>query len=256
MVGFADMINPERDGDFPLFHGAQCHPDGSATFRLWAPAHPQIQLQLGEVLAVPLDAIGGGWHEVSVPGVGAGTRYGFVLPDGTVVPDPASYYQPGRLAEMSEVIDTRSYKWSHEERTGRPWHTAVIYEMHVGTFTEEGTFAGVIERLDNLVSLGVTAVELMPIGAFPGRRNWGYDVAFPYACANAYGRPDDFKQLIDEAHQRGLMILLDVVYNHFGPEGNFLSLYAREGRQIWREGRRADEGVLGPWTIEWNILDA
>jgi malto-oligosyltrehalose trehalohydrolase len=225
-MDFSDMIKPDVDDHFPRSHGAQCNSDGSATFRLWAPAHEQVQLKLGEVLAVPLEAVGGGWHQVSVPGVSAGTRYGFALPDGTVVPDPASHYQPGRLDEMSELIDPRSYEWSHEDWTGRPWHTAVVYEVHVGTFTEQGNFAGVIERLDALVSLGVTAIELMPIGAFPGRRNWGYDVAFPYACANAYGRPDDLKRLIDAAHQRGLMVLLDVVYNHFGPEGNFLSLYA------------------------------
>jgi 1,4-alpha-glucan branching enzyme len=104
--------------------------------------------------------------------------------------------------------------------------TAVLYELHVGTFSPEGTFRDVVSKLDHLVSLGVTAIEIMPIGAFPGRRNWGCDVIFPYACQYTYGSPDDLKHLVDEAHARGLMVLLDVVYNHFGPEGNLLALYA------------------------------
>ena len=242
------MINPHSE-QLPRSHGAQLHTDGSATFRLWAPAHSHIRLQLDDAAhALPLRAVGGGWHEVSVPGMRAGSQYGFVLPDGAVVPDPASHYQPGRLEEKSQLIDPRSYAWRHPDWAGRPWHTAVVYEIHVGTFTTLGTFAGVIERLDELVTLGITAIQLMPVGAFPGRRNWGYDVAFPYACANAYGTPDDLKRLIDEAHGRGLMVILDVVYNHFGPEGNFLSLYApqfftQRHQTPWGAGINFDGGA-------------
>jgi malto-oligosyltrehalose trehalohydrolase len=167
-----------------------------------------------------------GWHEIRVPGLRAGARYAFVLPDGTRVPDPASHFQPDGVSGVSELIDPRAYRWRDDEWRGKPWITAVIYELHVGTFTAEGTFLGIVDRLDYLVALGVTAIELMPIAAFPGQRNWGYDGAFPYACSAAYGCPNDLKRLVDEAHGRGLMLFLDVIYNHFGPEGNYLSLYA------------------------------
>jgi len=167
-----------------------------------------------------------GWHELALPELGAGARYQFLLRDGTRVPDPASRFQPDDVLGPSEVIAYNTYEWRDRGWLGRPWHTAVLYELHVGTFTPEGTFLGVIGKLDYLVELGVTALQIMPIADFPGRRNWGYDGVFPYACESSYGRPEDLKRLVDEAHARGLMVLLDVVYNHFGPEGNFLSQYA------------------------------
>ncbi|MDB6103801.1 MAG: putative fused trehalose maltokinase and malto-oligosyltrehalose trehalohydrolase, partial [Gammaproteobacteria bacterium] len=195
------MLNTTWRADPVPEHGSKLHPDGTATFRLWAPAHTQIQLQLeGPYHRLLMRPIGDGWHQVSVRGLCAGTRYAFVLPDGMVVPDPASHYQRDGVDGMSELIDPRAYRWRDWDWSGKPWQTAVIYELHVGTFTPQGTFIGVVERLDHLVSLGVTAIELMPIGAFPGRRNWGYDVAFPYACHAAYGHPDDFKRMVDEAH--------------------------------------------------------
>jgi malto-oligosyltrehalose trehalohydrolase len=126
------------------------------------------------------------------------------------------------------VCDPELFVWQDQDWHGRPWEEAVIYELHVGTFSPTGTFAGVMERLDYLVDLGVTAIELMPIAQFPGRRNWGYDGALLFAPANVYGRPDDLKKLVQAAHQRGLMVFLDVVYNHFGPEGNYLHVYAKE----------------------------
>jgi malto-oligosyltrehalose trehalohydrolase len=173
-----------------------------------------------------MNAVSGGWHSVTFQRPGSRTRYMFVLPDGTRVPDPASHFQPDGVRGMSELIDSETYAWRDQTWSGRPWHTAVLYELHVGTFSPEGTFGGCVSKLDHLVSLGVTAIEIMPVGAFPGRRNWGYDVIFPYASHYTYGTPDDLKHLIDEAHARGLMVLLDVVYNHFGPEGNLLALYA------------------------------
>jgi maltooligosyltrehalose trehalohydrolase len=256
------MINPNTDGELRRSHGAQLHSDGSVTFRLWAPAHERIQLQLaGAPTPVPMEPVGSGWHETWIAAVVAGARYGFILPDGKVVPDPASHFQPGTLEEMSELIDPRAYQWTQGDWTGKPWHTAVLYEIHVGTFTALGTFAAVAERLDEIVALGITAIELMPIGAFPGRRNWGYDVAFPYACANAYGRPDDLKRLVDAAHQRGLMVLLDVVYNHFGPEGNFLSLYApqfftQRHQTPWGAGINFDGGADSEPVREFFIGNA
>jgi malto-oligosyltrehalose trehalohydrolase len=126
----------------------------------------------------------------------------------------------------SEIVDPRAYKWRDAGWRGRPWEEAIIYEMHVGTFTEEGTFSAAINKLDHLVDLGVTAVELMPIAAFAGGRNWGYDGAMLFAPDCTYGRPEDLKALVDAAHERGLMIFLDVVYNHYGPKGNYMAIYA------------------------------
>ena len=196
-----------------------------ARFRLWAPAQPALGLVLEGHAPHPMQPTADGWYE-SVVNAQAGAHYQFALSDGTLVPDPASRYQPRDVEGPSELIDSRAYRWSSRGWRGRPWDDAVLYELHVGTFSEAGTFAGVIDKLDHLVALGITAIQLMPIADFAGRRNWGYDGVLPYACASSYGRPDDLKRLVDEAHARGLMVLLDVVYNHFGPEGNYLSTYA------------------------------
>lgn len=207
--------------------GAHLQEDG-VRFRLWAPDHDQITLCLeGEETPLPMTAQADGWHELVTDRAGAGSRYRFQLPDGMRVPDPASRFQPDDVHGPSEVIDPATYPWQCADWRGRPWEEAVLYELHVGTFTPEGTFCAAIERLDHLVSLGVTAIEIMPVADFPGSRNWGYDGVLPFAPDSAYGRPEDFKALIDAAHARGLMVLLDVVYNHFGPEGNYLPLYAR-----------------------------
>jgi malto-oligosyltrehalose trehalohydrolase len=156
----------------------------------------------------------------------AGSFYQFVLPDGRHVPDPASRFQPMDVHGPSEIIDPAGYEWGDADWRGRPWEECVIYEIHVGAFTAEGTFRAVIERLDDLRDLGVTAIELMPIADFPGRWNWGYDGVLPFAPDSAYGRPEDLKSLVDAAHRRGIAVLLDVVYNHFGPEGHYLPAYA------------------------------
>ena len=167
-----------------------------------------------------------GWHELATAGAAAGTRYRFDVGAGRLVPDPASRYQPQDVHGPSEVIDPLGYRWQDRGWRGRPWEEAVIYELHVGAFTPEGTFRAAVGRLDELARLGVTAIELMPVADFPGVRNWGYDGVLPFAPDGCYGRPEDLKALIDAAHARGLMVLLDVVYNHFGPEGNYLHLYA------------------------------
>ncbi|HEX4615198.1 MAG TPA: malto-oligosyltrehalose trehalohydrolase, partial [Stellaceae bacterium] len=201
--------------------GAESQVDGRVRFRLWAPPHREVQIELdGETVA--MQPIGEGWHELVTERAHAGTRYRFVLPDGLRVPDPASRYQPEDVHGPSEVIDPAAYVWCDAGWSGRPWEEAVVYELHIGAFTPEGTFRAAVDKLDHLVALGVTAIELMPIGDFPGGRNWGYDGVLPYAPDSSYGRPEDLKALVDAAHARGLMVLLDVVYNHFGPEGAYI----------------------------------
>jgi maltooligosyltrehalose trehalohydrolase len=199
--------------------GAELAPQG-VTFRLWAPAARCVELMLDR--AHPMRALPDGWYESSIAGLCAGALYKYRIDGEIEVPDPASHFQPRDVNGPSEVIDHASFAWRTLQWQGRPWSDAVILELHVGTFTPSGTFRSAIERLDALVETGFTAIELMPIADFAGRRNWGYDGVLLYAPDSAYGRPDDLRALIDAAHARGLMVLLDVVYNHFGPEGNYL----------------------------------
>ena len=207
--------------------GAEVLPDGTVRFRVWAPSHGQINLELDERSEpMAMRHSEDGWHELITDRARPGTRYGFVLPDGLRVPDPASRHQPKDVHGQSEVIDPTAYTWSDTDWRGRPWEEAVIYELHVGAFTPEGTFQAIIGKLDHLVSLGVTAIELMPIADFPGKRNWGYDGVLPYAPDGEYGRPEHLKALVDAAHARRIMVLLDVVYNHFGPEGAYIHAIA------------------------------
>ncbi len=200
-------------------------PGGQVQFRFWAPAHGKIGLAIEGEPVQAMRPVAEGWHELTRPAA-AGTLYRFVLPDGTRVPDPASRFQPQDVDGPSEIIDPSAYQWHDAAWRGRPWNETVLYELHIGTFTPEGTFRAAISRLDYLRETGVTAVEIMPIADFPGQRNWGYDGALPYAPDSAYGRPQDLKAFVDAAHLRGLMVFLDVVYNHFGPDGNFLPSYA------------------------------
>ena len=212
-----------RRHDMPF--GTRILDGGGVEFRLWAPAAAQVGLELDRAAALPMQAAGDGWHALTVPQARAGTRYAFRV--GTLaVPDPAARSNPDDVHAASAVVDPHAYRWQDRDWRGRPWHEAVIYELHVGTFTPAGTFAAAIERLDDLVALGMTAIELMPVAEFPGRRNWGYDGVLLYAPDASYGTPDDLKRLVDAAHARGLMVLLDVVYNHFGPDGNYLHAYA------------------------------
>ena len=206
----------------PAF-GPRLEPGGGATFRLWAPAAKRVDLVDARVR--PLAATADGWFEIFIGEAGPGFRYKFRIDDELDVPDPASQFQPEDVAGPSEVV-AHDYTWTCTGWRGRPWSDVVFMELHVGAFTPSGTFRGVIERLDHLVETGVTAIELMPVAEFAGRRNWGYDGVLLYAPDSAYGRPDDLKALIDAAHARGLMVFLDVVYNHFGPEGNYLGRYA------------------------------
>ncbi|MFP5348466.1 MAG: malto-oligosyltrehalose trehalohydrolase [Gammaproteobacteria bacterium] len=207
--------------------GAELTADG-CRFRLWAPSAERVELVLGTGAAArrsPMIAQANGWYAAFAPAT-AGTRYGFRIDDQLNVPDPASRFQPDDVHASSEIVDPAAFDWRDEGWRGRAWEEAVIYELHVGSFTRRGDYSGVRERLDHLVDLGITAIELMPLADFPGRRNWGYDGVLPYAPDSRYGRPEDLKELVQAAHARGLMVLLDVVYNHFGPDGNYLSRYA------------------------------
>ncbi|HKA44695.1 MAG TPA: malto-oligosyltrehalose trehalohydrolase [Burkholderiales bacterium] len=199
------------------------------TFRLWAPAASTIELCLeardGEHM-LPMAAQTDGWFELEHNGAAPPVRYRYRIDGKLRVPDPASRYNPLDVHGASEVVDPLAFEWTDADWRGRPWSEAVIYELHVGTFTDEGTFRGVESRLDYLAELGVTAVELMPVADFPGRYGWGYDGVLAFAPEAAYGPPEDLKRLVQAAHGRGLMVLLDVVYNHFGPEGNYLHTYA------------------------------
>jgi maltooligosyltrehalose trehalohydrolase len=197
--------------------GPLIHADGT-TFRLWAPAARKVELLLDRTIEMPAHD---GWFELRMPGARPGTRYAFKIDDELDIPDPASHFQPDDVHGKSELID-HAYTWQCTDWKGRPWAEAVTTELHVGTFTPEGTFRAAIDKLDHLAATGITAIELMPLSDFPGRWNWGYDGVLPFAPDAAYGRPKELKALIDAAHARGLMVFLDVVYNHFGPEGNYL----------------------------------
>jgi len=203
--------------------GAWLTADGTL-FRLWAPAAKRVDLLLEK--PQPLRRGEDGWFCADLAGVKAGARYKFRIDDEIDVPDPASAFQPDDVSGPSEVIDQASYRWRATDWRGRPWQETVAIETHVGTFTPEGTYRAMVGKLDHLVTTGITALELMPLADFAGQRNWGYDGVLWYAPDSVYGRPDDLKALIDEAHLRGLMVFLDVVYNHFGPEGNYLGRYA------------------------------
>jgi malto-oligosyltrehalose trehalohydrolase len=210
--------------------GARVH-NGGATFNIWAPSAESLKLCLyqhggnGEKI-VEMQRAEDSWWTSTVDGVTAGQQYHYIVGD-LRVPDPAARYQAADVHGPSVVVDPEQFKWTDANWRGRHWEEAVLYELHVGTFTKAGTFRAVMEKLDYLKGLGVTAIELMPISDFPGSRNWGYDGVLHFAPANSYGTPDDLKALVDACHQRDLMIFLDVVYNHFGPEGNYLYVHSK-----------------------------
>jgi len=216
--------------------GAEPQSSGATRFRLWAPSCSSVELVVGTTAGGTarhrLERRAEGWHELTLAGLGAGSRYFFEVTGERfgplAVPDPASRSNPEGVHAASAVVDPRSHRWHSVAWHGRPWNEAVLYELHVGTFTPEGTFAALESRLPYLAALGITALQLMPLAACSGSRNWGYDGVLHYAPASAYGTPEQLKSLIDAAHACGLMVLLDVVYNHFGPDGNYLHVYCPE----------------------------
>jgi len=209
--------------------GAQLRADGSTRFRLWAPTAQRVELWLerrGERALIETPEIGAGWREVDVTGAQVGELYRYRIDGELFVPDPASRFNPQDVGGPSMVVDPKAFEWTDDDWRGRPWHEAILYELHVGTFTPEGTYEAAQAKLDHLVELGVSAIELMPIADFPGQHNWGYDGVLPFAPEARYGTPEALKSFICAAHARNLMVLLDVVYNHFGPQGNYLHRYA------------------------------
>jgi maltooligosyltrehalose trehalohydrolase len=208
--------------------GAQVLGDGGVRFRLWAPAANEVRLLLvdGRERRLPMQLQPFGWYEIVEPSCSAGSRYLYEIDRELRVPDPASRFQPDGPGGPSQVVDPSSFVWPDRAPEVRPVAEMVFYELHVGAFTREGTYAAAAERFDHLVELGITAIELMPLAETPGERNWGYDGVMQYAPAHRYGTPDDLKSFIVAARARGLAVFLDVVYNHFGPEGNYLHRYA------------------------------
>jgi maltooligosyltrehalose trehalohydrolase len=218
-------------------------------FRLWAPAAKDVFLVLDENgQMLPMQTLNDGWRQLQVPTAGPGTLYAYHVIDASgdclQVPDPASRFQPRDVHGPSQVIDPRQFQWQDADWRGRPWEETVLYELHVGTFSPERSFRGVQNRLGYLQDLGITAIELMPVSDFPGTRNWGYDGVLPFAPDSRYGSPDDLKSLVQAAHAQGIQVFMDVVYNHFGPEGNYLHAYATSF---------FNEGEATPWGAAINF---
>lgn len=236
--------------------GPELLAEGGVRFRLYAPAAETVRLALDEHQPDPPPLIDmqrndEGWHEAVVSSAAPGTRYRFVLPDDSRVPDTGSRFQPFGVHGPSEIVDPRAFRWTDKEWRGRPWEETVLYELHIGTFTREGTFAAATEKLDHLKAVGVTGIELMCINAFAGQRSWGYDGVLFFAPDATYGRPVDLKAFIDAAHARGIIVIFDVVYNHFGPEGNYIpkywpGIFSKQHKTAWGPGLNFD----GPGNAE------
>lgn len=233
--------------------GATLGPEGTK-YRLWAPKAHQVRVEIESATGrrtLNLDSEGGGYFSgIDVSGA-AGDSYGFSIGGDAVFPDPAARAQRDSVHGKSLVVDPRGFPWTDQNWRRPPFRDLVIYELHIGAFTPQGTFRSAIERLSYLRELGVTAIEIMPIADFPGGRNWGYDGVLIYAPAQAYGTPDDLRALVDAAHREGLAVLLDVVYNHFGPDGNYLGAYGSEyfckrHHTPWGDGFNFDDKGNGP----------
>ncbi|MDJ0626234.1 MAG: malto-oligosyltrehalose trehalohydrolase [Candidatus Caenarcaniphilales bacterium] len=201
--------------------------DEGVFYRLWAPSIQDVKVTINKQTPLQLNKSNDGWHQLLVKDSKAGDKYKFIIDNDLSVPDPASRQQDKDIHDES-LVPVNSFDWQDLAWEGKDWEEAIIYELHVGTFTPKGDFLSIIDKLDHFVELGITAIQLMPIADFPGKRNWGYDGVLLYAPDTSYGTPDDLRQLIQSAHKKGLMVFLDVVYNHFGPDGNYLWCYAQE----------------------------
>lgn len=241
---------------FPTTWGANVGPHGHAKFRLWAPAQSRVSLYVSNsAMVIPMQSVADGWFELETDAVQIGEGYSYRLDNGKLVPDPASRGQMSDVHGPSRLVDPHSYDWVCPHWHGRPWEEAVIYELHTGTFTPLGNFEGIVQKLEHLADLGVTAIEIMPVAQFAGTRGWGYDGVLPYAPHVAYGGPEPLKRLVDKAHERDIMVLLDVVYNHFGPDGNYLHLYApdffhQERHTPWGAAIAYDRPAVRDFFIE------
>jgi maltooligosyltrehalose trehalohydrolase len=222
---------------------------GTWSFLVWAPRCDAVSVQVSDDAGEQihsLSALARGYHGAVISGIGDASTYRFVLPDGTALPDPASRWQPAGVHGASRIVDPTQFAWTDAAFRPRPLRETVLYELHVGTFSAAGTFDGAIEHLDDLVDLGVTAVEPMPVAAFPGERNWGYDGVFPFAVQHSYGGPAGLQRFVNACHDRGLAVFLDVVYNHLGPEGNVLDRYAPYFTEVYST----------PWGAAMNFSEA
>lgn len=239
------LCNPEMQQNF----GPIIHDDGTVTFRAWAPSCPSLKLCVTSGEIHSMESLEDGFHSVRVPWE-PGSTYWFELPNGDRRPDPASRFQPEGVHGPSELVGPRSFASSTGDWKGVSKKDLIIYELHVGAFSRDGSYRGVIGRLDELAELGITAIELMPLSQAAGRWNWGYDGVNLFAPNHNYGRPEDLSRLIDEAHARGIAVILDVVYNHFGPEGNYLHPFggyiSRRHKTPWGDSPNLDGKDSGP----------
>ena len=234
--------------------GAERVSGDEVRFRLWATGQQRVTLRLsGKDIAMTRQP--DGWFETQLSGVAPGAEYDFLLADGTSVPDPASRGQKDDVNGPSLVIDPEAYVWQNTDWQGRPWQESVVYELHIGTFTPQGTFQAAIEKLPWLAENGITMIEVLPVSQFGGNRGWGYDGVLLYAPHSAYGTPDDFKAFVDAAHGHGLSVVLDIVLNHFGPEGNYLPLlspdfFHKERQTPWGAGIAYDVDAVRRYITE------
>ena len=233
--------------------GATLLGDGKVRFRVWAPKADTVSVKIlsgKEIRTVPLGKEGDGYFSAIVSHLREGDRYFYVLDRKKERPDPASRFQPDGVHGPSQIVDPDGFPWTNHQWEGLPLAEYLIYELHVGTFTGEGTFEAVIPKLDYLKDLGITAVELMPVAQFPGERNWGYDGVYPFAPQNSYGGPTGLKKLVDACHGKGLAVILDVVYNHLGPEGNYLHDYGHYFTDRYRTPWGDAVNFDGPYSDE------
>ena len=228
--------------------GAWVKPDGSCTFTIWAPEQEKVSLNITapEPQTIGMQKNDFGYWSVTVPAISPETRYFFRLNNELDRPDPASMFQPGTVHEASGIVDHNRFNWTDQHWAGVPLETMIIYELHTGTFTDQHNFEGIIEKLDYLVELGINAIEIMPVAQFPGERNWGYDGVYPFAVQNSYGGPEELKKLVNACHAKGIAVVLDVVYNHLGPEGNYLNDF----------GPYFTDKYQTPWGRSLNFDDA
>jgi maltooligosyltrehalose trehalohydrolase len=230
--------------------GANYHKGGCA-FTVWAPRYSEVSLLLTEENEkLTMEKTDEGYWKLYLKSLKPGTKYMYQLNPEKSHPDPASHHQPQGVFAPSAVVDHKKYKWTDEKWQGINQENIVMYELHVGTFTSEGTFNAIIDKINELTELGITAVELMPVTQFSGSRNWGYDPVFPYAVQNTYGGPEGLKELVNQCHMHGVAVFLDVIYNHLGPEGNCFHDYGpyflEERRTPWGAGINFD----GPDSLQ------
>jgi malto-oligosyltrehalose trehalohydrolase len=240
--------------------GTKIMPHSSIKFNLWAPDAQNVKLclkQENNFAEIPMKPTKNGWFTLKTKKAKINQEYMFKIDGKIMIPDPASRFQAEDVHGPSIIINPELFDWENDFNwKNRPWEESIIYELHVGSFTFEGTFNAAAEKLDYLASLGITAVELMPVADFPGTRNWGYDGVLIFAPDNTYGTPDDLKNFIKKAHEKNLMVFLDVVYNHFGPEGNYLhiiaksKLYKNNYSTPWGDGINFEDRIIRDFFVQ------